>query len=184
MLERDYILAAIDEFVAGIGDALVRACLDRDLKATHEAEHCVAELLDLDERTALSLSPDSLVTMMLLSGIADSTAAYVAYALLRIGDAYAAQDRPMKASLRRKQAVAVAESFDVSLGTVPEELQETNQRIVDGLTEKARTEAEAAAEAAKAERAAQQGTEAAAGEAASDAAQAAPEAPEEPGSPS
>ena len=181
MLERDYILAAIDEFVAGIGDALVRACLDRDLKATHEAEHCVAELLDLDERTALSLSPDSLVTMMLLSGIAD---AYVAYALLRIGDAYAAQDRPMKASLRRKQAVAVAESFDVSLGTVPEELQETNQRIVDGLTEKARKEAEAAAEAAKAERAAQQGTEAAAGEAASDAAQAAPEAPEEPGSPS
>ncbi len=46
-------------------------------------EAAVAELIDLSQRLP-ALSPDSLVTMMLLSGVADSVAEYVVYALDRL----------------------------------------------------------------------------------------------------
>jgi hypothetical protein len=150
MLQRDYILELIRQFVDALRAPLVKACLDGDPKATRQAEGAVAELLQLDRKTALALSPESLVTVMMLSGIADSTASYVAYALERIADAYTVQDKSAKAKLRRQQAVAVANAFYVRLDQIPPELEDTNKEILDGLYKKAQEEAEAAARAAKA----------------------------------
>ena len=92
----------------------------RDAEATGAVEQDVAGLLDLDPEVALTLSPDSLVTMMVLSGMGDSVAAYVAFSLTRLADAYEAQGDAGTAALRRAQAAAVGESFGCDPTVAPE----------------------------------------------------------------
>ena len=123
MLHRDYILEVIEQFVDTVMRALRHALKEQDVTSAQEAEQAVADLLDLDRTVALELSPDSLVTMMLLSGMADSVADYVAYALDKLGDVYDATGDKALAELRRQQAEAVAESFGCDLSVVPQGLE-------------------------------------------------------------
>ena len=112
MLQKDYILEIVGDFVDGVAKHLA-AALAGDAEATGKVEQDVAGLLDLDPEVALTLSPDSLVTMMVLSGMGDSVAAYVAFSLTRLADAY-------EAALRRAQAAAVGESFGCDPTVAPE----------------------------------------------------------------
>ena len=109
MLQKDYILEIVGDFVDGVAKHL-DAALAGDAEATGAVEQDVAGLLDLDPEVALTLSPDSLVTMMVLSGMGDSVAAYVAFSLTRLADAYEAQGDVDTAALRRAQAAAVGQS--------------------------------------------------------------------------
>ena len=74
MLHRDYLLEVIEQFVSTVSHALAKALLQRDLKAAEEVEAAVADLVQLDPETAMSLAPESLVTMMMLSGTGDAVA--------------------------------------------------------------------------------------------------------------
>jgi hypothetical protein len=121
MLHRDYLLEMISRFVETVTVALRGALLEGSLESVQEAENSVASLIDLDPQTAMNLTPDSLVTMMLLSGMGDSLAQYVSYVLDHVGDAYDDMGDAAKARLRWDQAQAVAESFDVDQNVVPEE---------------------------------------------------------------
>ena len=105
-------------------EALGLARINHDPAAIQEAEEAVAGLLDLDANVALQLTPDSLVTMMILSGIGDSLAEYVTYTLREVGDAYEELGDAQSAQLRREQSLAVAESFGVDPDVVPQEFQE------------------------------------------------------------
>ena len=129
MLHKDYLLEIISRFVESVSVALRRALLDRDLDAAQDVEDSVAALLDLDPQTAMSLSPNSLVTMLLLSGIGDSLASYVAYALDRVGDAYDDAGDAATAALRWDQAEAVAESFGWDQSEVPPEFAELDGEL-------------------------------------------------------
>ena len=80
MLHRDFLLEIIARFVDTVSVALLGAVRRHDIDSAQEVEDSVAALLDLDPQTAMNLSPDSLVTMMILSGMGDSLASYVAYA--------------------------------------------------------------------------------------------------------
>ena len=120
MLQRDYILEIIEEFVNTVVVTLRRALVEHDLEAADQTEEAVAGLLDLDPSIALELAPDSLVTMMILTGIADSVAAYVSYTLGRLADVYDDAGEAQLADLRRAQAQAVSESFGCSVDDVPE----------------------------------------------------------------
>lgn len=124
MLHRDYLLEVIARFVEAVSVALKRALLEHDEASAQEVEDSVAALLDLDPHTAMNLAPDSLVTMMLLTGMGDSLASYVAYALDHVGDAYDDMGDRQKAELRWDQAQAIAESFGVDQLMVPEEFAE------------------------------------------------------------
>ncbi len=130
MLQRDYITEMTRRFGQVLGRRLRAAVLDADPDAIADLEEAVGNLLDLDGATALSLDSTSLVTMMELSGIADSLAVYVSYALLRIADGYEAQGNLALAGTRREQAEAVANAFLCQLGTVPEEYRELDDSIV------------------------------------------------------
>ncbi len=129
MLHRDYLLEIIAKFVESVSIALRHAMLDGSREAAGQVEDSVAALLDLDPQTAMNLSPDSLVTMMLLSGMGDSLASYVAYALDRVGDAYDDMGDRQKAALRWDQAQAVAESFGVDQSSIPEEFAELEESL-------------------------------------------------------
>ena len=62
--------------------------------------------------------------MMILSGVGDSVAGYVAYSLRGLSDAYAAMDEGALSELRLKQAEAMEQSFDVEPGSVPSEFRQ------------------------------------------------------------
>ena len=129
MLHRDYLLEIIAQFVETVMAALRHAVLDGDKASAVEVEDAVAALLDLDPQTAMNLSPDSLVTMMLLSGMGDSLAGYVSYVLDRVGDAYDNQGDHETAKLRWDQAQAVAESFGYDQSIIPEEFAELDDEL-------------------------------------------------------
>lgn len=122
MLERDYIVEIVGEFARRVGLALRRA-LNGDESGIAEAEREVADLLELDPQVALALAPDSLVTMMVLSGMGDAVASYVCYALERVARLYEQAGNEDLAGLRHLQASAVAESFDCDVDAVPEGME-------------------------------------------------------------
>ncbi|MGO5267793.1 hypothetical protein ACTQ1D_03815 [Parafannyhessea umbonata] len=123
MLQHDYLLEVIGRFVETVSASLRGALCDGDFARVGEVERAVGELLDLDAQTAMALSPQSLVTMMTLSGVGESVAAYAAYALDKVALAYERQGDDAEASLRRAQATAIAGAFHAD-GTIPEEFAE------------------------------------------------------------
>ena len=129
MLHRDYLLEVIEQFVSTVSQALARALLERDLDAAVEVEEAIAELVQLDPETAMSLAPESLVIMMQLSGTGDAVAGYAAYALNRLGDAYERMGDAELASMRRDQALAVADAFGADINEIPEELRDLEARL-------------------------------------------------------
>lgn len=128
MYERDYILELIGEFGRTVSAALRRAAAGEE-QAIEDVETEVAELLELDRSVALSLTPDSLVTMMVLSGLGDAVAADVCYALNRVADLREAAGDTDTAGLRRLQARAVAESFGCDPTMAPPELAEIDAEL-------------------------------------------------------
>ena len=128
MLQKDYVLEIVGQFVDGVSVALRRASGgERDGLIATERE--IGELLELEPQTALALAPDSLVTMMVLSGMGDSVAAYVCYALERLARLYERAGDEDLAGLRRLQARAVAESFDCDPDRPPSELASLDAQL-------------------------------------------------------
>ncbi|MDO4797832.1 MAG: hypothetical protein Q4A01_07415 [Coriobacteriales bacterium] len=129
MLHRDYLLEVIEQFVNGISQSLVRVFVHRDLDAAQDVEEAVAELVQLDPETAMSLAPESLVTMMMLSGTGDAVAGYAAYALNRLGEAYERAGEVELGEARKAQAQAIADSFNADLDEIPQELRELDLQL-------------------------------------------------------
>ena len=129
MLQRDYVLAQINLFVQTVLEPLRLALEELDLDSVHTVEQAVGKLIDLDADTALALSPDSLVTMMQLSGIGDSVAGYASYALARIADSYERRGKKQTAGVRRDQARKVAVAFGWNLSDIPEEFEDLEKRL-------------------------------------------------------
>ena len=131
MLQRDYVLEIVGQFVEGVSRSLRRAALgEKDGLVATERE--IGELLELDPQTALALAPDSLVTMMVLSGMGDSVASYVCYALDRLARLYERAGDEDAAGLRRLQARAVAESFGCDPAEAPAELVALDAELFPG----------------------------------------------------
>jgi hypothetical protein len=129
MLQHDYLLEIIQQFVQTITNALHRALEEHDEVAIGEVESAIGELLQLDAETAMSLAPESLVTMMMLAGTGDAISGYVAYALNKLSVAYGAMGMEGLAEDRREQAEAVAEAFGSDVNEVPEELRALDEGL-------------------------------------------------------
>lgn len=129
MLQRDYIVVMLKQLSEVLTRYLRPAVVDADSTAIDEVEGAIGNLMNLEGSVALSLDPNSLVTMFELSGIADSVAGYVSYVLVRLGDAYDQQGNGERAQLRRAQAQAISTAFGSKYGAIPEEYTEL-ERII------------------------------------------------------
>ena len=129
MLQRDYIMMLITQFVDAVTDPLLHAAVHQDLKSIHEAEHAVGDLLQLDPETALMLTPESLVTMMDLSGIGDTVEGYAAYVLNKLASLYERRGDDKTSELRLAQARAVAVAFGWDLSNIPDELADLDRQL-------------------------------------------------------
>ncbi|MGI6755838.1 MAG: hypothetical protein ACOX4F_07515 [Atopobiaceae bacterium] len=113
----------IQQFVATVQAALSRARALHDISAVKEVEQAIGDLMELDPDTAMSLAPQSLVTMMSLAGTGDATAGYIAYALNQLSECYQGMGEERLSELRKEQAHAICTAFDVSGEEIPEEFQ-------------------------------------------------------------
>jgi hypothetical protein len=129
MLHRDYLLEVIQQFVSTVSRLLMKALVEHDLNAAAGVEAAIGELVQLDPDTAMSLAPESLVTMMVLSGTGDAVAGYAGYALMRLSEAYAAMGETELAEMRAEQAYAIADGFGADLNEIPEELRDVEARL-------------------------------------------------------
>lgn len=123
MLQHDYLLEVIQQFVRTVTSPLARALAEHDLEAAGEVEAAIGELLQLDPDTAMALAPESLVTMMQLAGTGDALSGYAAYALEKLSKAYGEAGEAELATTRHAQAKAIASAFGADLGEVPEEFR-------------------------------------------------------------
>ncbi|MCH4084419.1 MAG: hypothetical protein DUD33_03695 [Coriobacteriaceae bacterium] len=128
MLQHDYLLEIIGRFVESVSDALTCMLRDGDMSRAGEVEDAIGELLDLDAHTAMALSPQSLVTMMTLSGVGESVAGYVSYALDKLARAYEKDGDERVAAVRKAQAQAIAQAFH-SGGEVPPEFETLEETL-------------------------------------------------------
>lgn len=127
-IKNDYILDLIARLVDGIVESLTKAKTGCRDDAIVGLEKAVGSVLDMDASAALALSPSSLVTMMRLSAVDDSLAAYAVYCLGRAAELYDA-NCDATGALRRAQAGAVADAFGFSAAVVPDELAEALDRL-------------------------------------------------------
>ena len=129
MLQHDYILMLVTQFVQAISDAMIHAYQHQDMRSIKQVEQAIGDLLQLDPDTTLMLTPESLVTMMNLSGIGDTVAGYAAYALNKLSSLYERRGDTGLADTRIRQARAVAVAFGWDLSEVPEALKDLDKQI-------------------------------------------------------
>jgi hypothetical protein len=131
MFQRDYLLQQLQRFSETLARALRGAIILKSEASIQEAEAAIGEVLDLDAGMVMALTPESLVTMMRLSGVGDATASHVAYAFGRLADAYTIQGDPATAQLRRLQARGVAQAFNCDLEAYPQEFAQLEAQIAE-----------------------------------------------------
>lgn len=112
MLQQDYLMRLVMEFAGGIRRALERAGKHNDPSgAAALLESAVGEATDLDGDTLLSLAPESIATIMEISGTDPKVTEFMARSLLLASRYYEDAGEPGLAELRAAQAFAIAEAY-------------------------------------------------------------------------
>lgn len=129
MIHKDYLEEALKKFVQSITKPLCHACIDHDISSLDEVDEAIGTLLDLNKDVALSLSPQSLVTMMQLSGIGADVSHEIAFVLRKEALVYDHADEDDLCCLRMDQAEAIEEAFDCDGRLVPFRLEELAHKL-------------------------------------------------------
>ena len=123
MLEQDYLMRILLQFAEAIRRSWSRAVEDRDPRdAAHMLEDAVGEATDIDGATLLSLSPESIASVMQVSGVDPRVTEYIARSLLLASGYLHEAGEHELAALREQQARALAQAYDHDLPDTPEEL--------------------------------------------------------------
>lgn len=116
MFERDYLMRIIAELGAAIRRSIDRAQSDRDPSdAATMLDAAIGAATDLDGAALLSLSPDSIASVLQVSGTDPAVTEHLCRSLLLAGRYYAESGNAALASLREGQARAVAEAYGHNL---------------------------------------------------------------------
>lgn len=110
MLQRDYLMQMIQQFIQAIINS--RTTVQRNpQEAADSLENAIGQATDIDGATLLSLGPESIASVMQLSGVDPRVAGYIAYSLQLEADYLHQTGNVALADLRQQQAQAVAETF-------------------------------------------------------------------------
>ncbi|MEG0322720.1 MAG: hypothetical protein RR547_02375 [Raoultibacter sp.] len=128
MFEQDYLMRVFVKFAEAIRRSMQKANGDHDAAAAAETiESAVSEATDLDGDVLLSLAPDSIASILSVSGTDPRVIEYIARSLLLESVYLADSNQPEKSQLRADQAHALADAYNLDLTEAsisPEELDE------------------------------------------------------------
>ena len=112
MFEQDYLMRLLAEFMDAMRRSMDRAAGQHDLVgAAHGLEAAVGGATDLDGPTLLSLSPESVASILQVSGTDPKLAGFMARSLLLASHYYKEAGEEAASDLRAAQAHAIADAF-------------------------------------------------------------------------
>ena len=138
MLEQDYLMRILLQFAEIIRRSWTKAEEERDpRRAADMLEDAVGEAVDMDGAALLSLAPDSVASVVQVSGVDPRVVDYVARSLL-LASGYLrdAGERDL-ADLRERQARALADAYGLDLPDDPEDAMRLLDEVDDDAAEEA-----------------------------------------------
>ena len=112
MLQQDYLMRLIMQFVRGLRRSLERGMVD-PAEAAESVEDAISQALDMDAGVVLGLNPESFTSVLSVSGTDPRVAEYLVRGLLLEAHHLDQAGRSAVAELRRGQAHALAQTFGV-----------------------------------------------------------------------
>ncbi len=110
MLQQDYLMRLIMQFVRGLRRSMERGRVD-PADAAESVEDAIAQALDLDAGVVLGLHPQSFASILSVSGTDPNVVEYLVHALMLEARYLDEAGSETTANLRRDQAAALAEAF-------------------------------------------------------------------------
>ena len=116
MFEQDYLVRMLVALAHAMRRSMERASGEHDTHAGAEMlDHAVGEAVDLDREVFLNLAPESISSILMVTGAHPQLIGFVARSLLLSGHYYTQAGNPELGELRRAQAYALSNSFDLGL---------------------------------------------------------------------
>lgn len=138
MFERDYLMRLILGYFKTIVLVVRRSDKEKDPEGAAEMlERAIGEAVEIDGDALLSLEPESMTSILEVSGTDPKVIGYVAHGLLLESHYLMLAFDFAKAELRERQARALAVTYGVDLPESPEEaerflLEAAEQGLIDG----------------------------------------------------
>ena len=124
MFEQDYLMRILLQFAEIVRRSWTKANKEHDPKeAADMLEDAVGEATDMDGGMLLSLSPESIASVMQVSGVDPRVTEYIARSLLLAAGYLREAGDDALADVREAQARAVAEAYGFELPATFEELE-------------------------------------------------------------
>jgi len=134
MFEQDYLVRLLMQFFQGILKSLERHREEEDPQGAADLlEVAVGEATDMDGAVLLSLAPESIASVMMVSGIDPNVTQFVARSLLLESVYLSEAGNSGLAATRAAQARAIAEAYGFDLPEDPADFD----AITEGLEEAA-----------------------------------------------
>ena len=112
MFEQDYLMRILVEFLEAMRRSMERAEGLHDMEgAAQSLEDAVGSAVDLDKNVLLSLAPESIATVLEVSGTDPKVTEYVARSLLLAASYHGEAGHTELSQLRVAQALAIAEAY-------------------------------------------------------------------------
>lgn len=123
MFERDYLMRIFIQFAEVLRRSWFKAREERDPKAAADMlENAVGEATDIDGATLLSLAPESMVSVLQVSGTDPRVIEYVARGLMLASLYLREAGESALSLLRLEQAQALSVAYELGLPDSPEEM--------------------------------------------------------------
>lgn len=112
MLQRDYLVQLITQFIQAIFQSRELALKKRDPQAAADLlEAAIEQAVDMDGAALLSLTPESMASVLQISGVDPKIIGYVAHSLLQEADYLDMSGSSELAQLRKAQGIALFEAY-------------------------------------------------------------------------
>lgn len=137
MLQQDYLLRILLQFAEAIMRSMLKSNGEKDpVAAADMLEAAIGEATELDGEVFLSFAPESMASILSVSGTDPRVVEYIARSLLLESEYLTEAGDPEKAKLRAEQAAALAQSYGIDLSEesiTPEELDAFFEETQQGL---------------------------------------------------
>ena len=120
MFEHDYLVRMFTQFFQALVRSLERSQKEKDpLGAAGLIEEAIGVATEIDGETLLSLAPESMASILSVSGTDPRVIEYVSRGLILEASYLDEGNMPEMAELRREQARALASAYDFELDEEP-----------------------------------------------------------------
>lgn len=119
MLQQDYLVRMLMRLAEAISKSLAKAKDDDDPEEAAELlENAIGEATELDGAVLLSLAPESIASVVQISGTDPRVVEYIARTLMLEASCLEDAGKSEKAALRNEQALALANAYGIDVSSV------------------------------------------------------------------